>query len=301
MDSIMTTFSLTQKENLKTRQPDAPDFGEKIARLLTEADRNAFDALCARDPIRFLTPRLNIEARGIAGPVMRVWGAFDSDGETLLGIATRFNNTLVAVDLDGGCGPLFAALVDLERDMAGIRGTRETLLALRGFLRHYRPGHWDESVYMVLEQAPACSPERMARARPAAPSDLDKLAILYGGAGLMYRSRANIAAKLEKRDRIFVVEAIRTGWRNGRIVSCALLNVEGAEAGLIGGVYTLPDFRGRGYAAACVSALSLDLQAAGKMPCLFYENPIAGRVYQGLGFTESGRWAVQYLGPPRRK
>ena len=60
-------------------------------------------------------------------------------------------------------------------------------------------------------------------------------------------------------------------------------------------MYTLPSARGKGYAAACTCLLSADLQRNGKLPCLFYENPIAGKVYRRIGFDDASRWAVLYL------
>ncbi len=270
-------------------------------RPLGAADRNAFDALCARDRVRFLTLRLNVETRGLGSAELPAWGVFDSGGAMLRGVALRHNNTLLAADATGNCGPLFAALLDSLPGMMGARGTRETMQALRKSLMVYRPGHWDDSVCMLLNRPPVCSPERMKMARAATLADLDLLTQLYAGAGIMYRSRVNVAAKLERRDRVLVIETARSGGRGSRIVSCALINNEGAEAGLIGGVYTLPEMRGRGYASACVAALCRDLQADGKTPCLFYENPIAGRVYQRLGFEAVGQWSVLYLAPKRRK
>jgi predicted GNAT family acetyltransferase len=126
-------------------------------------------------------------------------------------------------------------------------------------------------------------------------SDLDLLAQLYQDAGLMYRSRANVAAKLTE-SRVFVVQEPALGRRPARIASCALLSPEGSDAGLIGGVYTMPAARNKGYAAACVSALAEDLRREGKLPVLFYENPAAGSLYRKLGFEECGRWGVIYLG-----
>ena len=271
-----------------------------LLRLLGPGDREAFERLCARDRVRFLTVRLNVEARGLGSAELPAWGVFDADGAALRGIALRHNSTIIAADADGGCGPVFAALVDAEPGLAGARGTRATMQAIRKSLQVYRPGHWDDSICMLLDRPPDCPPERMALARPAVPADLDSLAQLYAGAGIMYRSRVNVAAKLEKRDRVLVIETPLRGGRGRRIVSCALINVEGAEAGLIGGVYTLPEMRGRGYAASCVSALCRDLQADGKTPCLFYENPVAGRLYRRLGFVEVGQWSVLYLAMRRR-
>ena len=274
--------------------------GGTILRPLDAGDREVFERLCARDRVRFLTTRLNVEARGLGSAELPAWGVFDSDGAVLRGIALRHNNTVIIADGDGGCGPIFAALIDSEPGLAGARGTRATMQEIRKSLQVYRPGHWDDSVCMLLDRPPDYPPERMALARPAVLADLDSLAQLYAGAGIMYRSRVNVAAKLEKRDRVLVIETPLRGGRGSRIASCALINVEGAEAGLIGGVYTLPEMRGRGYAAACVSALCRDLQADGKTPCLFYENPVAGRLYRRLGFADAGQWSVLYLALRRR-
>jgi len=110
----------------------------------------------------------------------------------------------------------------------------------------------------------------------------------------MYRSRANVAEKLAD-SRVFVIEEPEIGRRAARICSCALLAPEGADAGLIAGVYTIHAARGRGYAAAVVGAISIDLQRDNKLPVLFYENPTAGRVYSRLGFEPCDDWGVLYL------
>ena len=47
---------------------------------------------------------------------------------------------------------------------------------------------------------------------------------------------------------------------NGRPVACAMTTAEGGGAALIGAVATHPDFRGRGYASACVAYLTALLQ-----------------------------------------
>jgi GNAT superfamily N-acetyltransferase len=270
-----------------------------IVRLLTAEDAPAFEALCAREPQRLLTTRLNIEKYGFEGNFVRAWGAFDpaESGAVLRGVLLRFGNIVIATDRDGACGPDFAPVIDKENGLGGVRGTVEIVSTVRAALRGYQPRHWEDSIYMHLLHPPDCPPRMLALARRAHPQDLDGLAALYSGAGAMFRSRANVAAKLAE-TRVFVVEEPPLGRRPARIASCALLNVEGHDAGLIGGVYTLPAARGRGYAAACTAALSLDLQKDGKQPCLFYENPVAGRVYRRLGFEEAGQWAVLYLDPP---
>lgn len=43
------------------------------------------------------------------------------------------------------------------------------------------------------------------------------------------------------------------------------------------GVCTHPDFRGKGYASFCTAKLSYDMLKTAKRPCLFYDNPAAGK------------------------
>ncbi len=265
---------------------------------LTGADTASFLDLCSRHHTRFLTPRLNIEVYGFDGPVLRAWGAYGRDSTVrgpMVGVMFRLNNTMIAVDLDGGCAAPFCRIIDSELGVAGVRGSAEVVSGIRAGIRRYRAAEWEDSYLMSLPSPPICPANCMALARRASMKDIDTLSALYQDAGTMYRSRANVAAKLSE-SRVFVVEEPPLGRRAGRIASCALLSPEGSDAGLIGGVYTMPAARNKGYAAACVSALAVDIQRDGKLPVLFYENPVAGRLYRKLGFEERGRWGVLYLG-----
>jgi ribosomal protein S18 acetylase RimI-like enzyme len=60
---------------------------------------------------------------------------------------------------------------------------------------------------------------------------------------------------------------------------------------VISGVYTRPEFRGRGVAQAVTGALCRQAEAAGAMAGLFVreENPAARRAYEKLGFQPVGR------------
>lgn len=265
-----------------------------LVRLLRAADAPLLEDLYRKDPLRFLTPRMNLEVFGFEGAMIRAWGAFTPDGQALNGILLRFNNTAIIADLEGSAASAFAPTVDGETGLFGVRGTMETVRKLRANLRRYTTNGLEQSVYMRLAVPPRCPPATLGLARPARPEDLDMLAALYAGAYTMYRTRDNVQAKLVE-TRVFVVEEKATGRSPARISACALLNMEGRDAGLIGGVFTAPLARGKGYAGACTAALCLDLQRDGKLPCLFYENPIAGRVYRRLGFEEIGQWGVLYL------
>lgn len=270
-----------------------PDIGLHV-RMLDDVDRPAVNAFLRREPLRFLSLRINLEFYGFRSNVVRIWGAASPNTGEVLGMGLRFSNTLILADHEGRSATVFAEWIDSERNLVGVRGTEPTVSLIGQNLQRLAAGDREKSVAMILRRTPFCPPEILSLARPATPDDLDKLAELYGQAGHMYRSRANLELKLRV-GRMYVVEEAETFGRPARFAACALLNSEGTDAGLIGGVFTLPDARGKGYASACTAALCRDLQSRGKMPHLFYENPIAGRVYRKLGFEQIDQWGVLYL------
>ncbi len=109
--------------------------------------------------------------------------------------------------------------------------------------------------------------------------------------------------EMDERHRESFGNEIRTGtgrtWliREGRrIVASATITAENSRNGMIIGVATAPDRRGRGYARTCVARLCREMTAAGKSVVLFYDNPEAGRLYKDLGFQDINRWAMAKLG-----
>lgn len=74
----------------------------------------------------------------------------------------------------------------------------------------------------------------------------------------------------------------------GTPVSMAKISREMQTAGCIGYVYTPPYFRGRGYASACVAAVSRRILDAGYRKCTLYTdlaNPVSNSIYQKIGYA----------------
>lgn len=80
---------------------------------------------------------------------------------------------------------------------------------------------------------------------------------------------------------------------NGTLVSCAQTGAENSMCAMVVGVATRPDVRGRGYASAVVSRLcTASFHGGKKFLCLFYDNPVAGRIYNRIGFEPFGEYAL---------
>lgn len=83
------------------------------------------------------------------------------------------------------------------------------------------------------------------------------------------------------------------GFLSGRMVSVASTSAENSESAMIVGVATAREYRGKGYASAVVRALCRDCFDRGKKYlCLFYDNPVAGRIYNRIGFKELGEYGM---------
>lgn len=126
--------------------------------------------------------------------------------------------------------------------------------------------------------------------RAATLDDLDRLIRFYADADEMSRRPAGVEDPLRHR-RIWLAEA------DGEICAAALTNAEIREQAMIGGVFTPPAHRGRGYSQAVVSALCQVLMDEGRQPVLYWINPVAGGVYSKLGFRAIGRWRAVRLQP----
>jgi predicted GNAT family acetyltransferase len=76
-------------------------------------------------------------------------------------------------------------------------------------------------------------------------------------------------------------------WQNGEAVSMAVTRVPVEKVVRIASVYTPPDRRRRGYAAACVEGISRQLTEAG-LRCMLYTdlaNPTSNSIYRQIGYS----------------
>ena len=84
-------------------------------------------------------------------------------------------------------------------------------------------------------------------------------------------------------------------FHDGQLVSVAELSADNAKSGMIIGVATHPDYRGKGYSTKTTSALCEEAFKRGKeFLCVFYDNPDAGRLYKKIGFEEMDKYALMY-------
>jgi len=76
-------------------------------------------------------------------------------------------------------------------------------------------------------------------------------------------------------------------WTDIEPVSMSVVVRKTARGAVVGGVYTPPELRGRGYASSCVAGLSQAQLDKGKQYCALFTdlaNPTSNHIYQAIGY-----------------
>ena len=100
-----------------------------------------------------------------------------------------------------------------------------------------------------------------------------------------------MSSEREDTVRILMARRIAAGdaylWDDAGPVSMAVVVRKSAHGAVVGGVYTPPELRGRGYASCCVAGLSQGQLDAGKDYCALFTdlaNPTSNHIYQMIGY-----------------
>ncbi|MBN1314422.1 MAG: GNAT family N-acetyltransferase, partial [Anaerolineales bacterium] len=111
------------------------------------------------------------------------------------------------------------------------------------------------------------------------------------GSGLEKKCRDDVErAQLERRT--WVLE------RDGELVACSSFNTAIREAVQVGGVWTPPELRCRGYARAVVASSLLDAAREGASKAILFTGPDnigAQRAYLACGFRQIGYYRLLLL------
>jgi N-acetylglutamate synthase-like GNAT family acetyltransferase len=152
------------------------------------------------------------------------------------------------------------------------------------------PAH--EVVNIVMHLPPDAPAGRVPGVRQARESDVPALMrwrrLYREERGLVFD--ADVEA-LVRSQRVFVYD------HEGTVVAAAKLDIELATLVEIGGVYTFPSYRQRGYGGQIVRDLAARIRELGKTPVLQvdHQNTAALHLYQHLGWQPKGPLARVWL------
>ena len=211
------------------------------------------------------------------------------ESDSVLGCVMRTPpHKLLITDLpDEAAETLTAELVDLYEDIPAVLGPSGSAEAVAMAWVAQRGGGWrpgmEQGIYRLREVIPPRPAPGSLRA--ATVDDLD-LAVEWGegfarDSGVMFPTKRESVEGWVERENLHMWEL------DGEPVSIAV--AQGATPGgaRVGYVYTPPEHRKRGYASACVAALSQKVLDRGADFCVLYtdlSNPTSNAIYQRLGY-----------------
>jgi predicted GNAT family acetyltransferase len=259
-----------------------------MLRKLTEDDRQAALSYLALEPSYNVFTIGDIENFGFSNEFQDVWGDFDERSEYRALVLRYYNNHIVYSAAEDFGISAVCEVLGSWRDEWMLSGKESTVAPLAA-----RLGLDDIRRQFLAEL-------RSAGDLPVAPADtgvewatlvtfekvidfqrgIEEFVVLTGSAEAI---RHNIESGTGRT--VFVR-------RGSEAVSCASSAAENSRSAMIIGVCTAKAYRSQGLATSCMTHLCRFLLDEGKVVCLFYENPTAGRIYKRLGFRDVGRWAI---------
>jgi predicted GNAT family acetyltransferase len=234
------------------------------------------------------------------------------EGTEIAGVVAHYWNGMLIFQAPGFENPLWRAAVRASgRPIAGLIGPNAQVTVAKEALRIEDAGvQMDETETLyALDLADLRVPDALragrVEGRRIERGDLDRLtawAVAYNveaigaeeSSELWESRRTALARSLDEGD-AWVLE------HDGDPVAMSGFNTAIAEAVQVGGVYTPPALRRRGYARCVVAASLLDARAEGAEQAILFtgkQNVPAQRAYEALGFRPIGDYRILILRDP---
>jgi RimJ/RimL family protein N-acetyltransferase len=270
----------------------------------------------------FLIPRLetsmfligNMRTSGLAYNGERYTGdyvaAFE-EGE-IVGAAAHFWNGIMIVQAPVHLDALWhAALAASGRPLKGVLGPHDQVAAVKATLkldRYERQLDQREELYsldLTALRVPEALVTGRVKGRRAETHDTDALTRWRVGYDVetlgdketdeLWTQERAMAERVVAEGNTWVLEA------EGRPVATSAFNSRIREAVQIGGVWTPPEFRSRGYARCVVAQSLLDAHKEGAQKAILFtgeDNIAAQKAYTALGFRHIGDYHLLMLREP---
>jgi predicted GNAT family acetyltransferase len=289
--------------------------GAASVRLLADGDAAAMAALLAPHADSSMFLRSNSRRAGFVdrgAPLTGAYAAVFTAGGAIVAVAAHFWNGMLVVQSPDPAhiAPVArAAAAATGRRVTGFAGPHAQVVAARAALGLAgAPANVDScEVRYGLELAELRVPDAVAdgrlRARRATDADLP-LTTAWRVAYMQEALAAPPSPELEPEARGVMASMRDVTWllvdgaASAAPVALTQLNAFLPDIVQIGGVYTPPAHRGRGYASAVVAAQLLDVRAGGASRVVLFtqpDNASARAAYESIGFRLTGDFGLVLL------
>ncbi|MHC5036292.1 MAG: GNAT family N-acetyltransferase [Planctomycetota bacterium] len=282
-------------------------------RLLGRGDEETLERFLQRHTDTSMFLRSNCRLAGIVNVGKRFQGEYFAlfDGDCIVAAAAHFWNGSLHFQAPEGLEDLLQGVVPkLRRPVIWLIGPWEQVAEARRLLGLAKaPSAFDNkeaffSLPLADLEIPKALAERKVRCRHARDEELDILTEWRVGMNseifampededLWQASRRQVEGAHET-EVLWVLE------HDGRIVSTSNFNAVLPDIVQIGGVYTPPALRSKGYARCVVAGSLAEVREKGvKRAVLFTERESAVRAYEAIGFQHVGAFGLVRFDEPQ--
>jgi predicted GNAT family acetyltransferase len=256
---------------------------------LTAKNHSIVSSFLQKEPSINLFIIGDIEAFGYETSFQRLWGEWENDNLKAVLLEFYDNYTFYAeaatnFDLHG-----FAQILKSTAQPVNLSGKSELVEQFEhipGLILSSKKG-----TYFSECTSTACLPPFFATIKEATVKDIDRIISLRKTIkefDLSPNSHEMLKKAIEsKTGRTYYIENNRD-----EIIACVSTTAETSLSAMIVGVCTRSGYRNQGLASSILSSLIQNLLKEKQTLCLFYDNPIAGKLYKKLGFVDIGKWTM---------
>jgi GNAT superfamily N-acetyltransferase len=276
--------------------------------ILGEGDEERLLAFLERHPNTTMFLRGNLGRAGIVDRGQRFGGFYAAalDGTKVVGAVAHFWNGNLAVEAPDGLEEVVRAVVAASgRPVNGVLGSwgqMQTVLHTLGLEAETAVYASREALFALALselQAPALLDRSDVHCRPPRADDLERL-VPWSAAYNVETLGSSPGPELTERVRTGLTEMHKAGTHwvlevTGDIVAYGAFNATLPDCVQIGGVFTPPELRGRGYARAVVAGSLIEARSKGTLRSVLFtgeHNTPAQSAYRALGFQRVGDYGI---------
>ncbi|PLR94139.1 GNAT family N-acetyltransferase [Bacillus sp. T33-2] len=258
-----------------------------MIRKLHKEDNEKVMAFLADEPSINLFLIGDIEAFGYDAEFQQLWAGFNDKGE-MTAVLLKFYDAFIPYakgefDVNG-----FADIILSYGDAPALSGKAEIVDKFEG-LEGLNLGKKQVTYFAECRKAVNIGAGAF-NVKKAEIDDIDRIVDIR-------QTIVEFPTSSDARDMILKAMESNTGRtyyieEDGKMSASASTTAENSMSAMIVGVCTRPEHRKKGLASAVMQKLVQDVLDEGKVLCLFYDNPKAGRIYKRLGFKDIGMWTM---------
>ena len=276
-----------------------------MIRILRRGDEATLEAFLAPRAETSMFLRANSRAAGFEdrGEPMQATYAAAFEAKRIVAVAAHCWNGVVLIQAPRHAGEVAQVAIDASgRRLTGIIGPVDQVRAARDVLGLVSPRMDDADDLYALDLAALRVPDALERLSFRRPRESERpLLFAWREQYLVETHLAAPGARLseEARSGIELSHQQHAHWvlQDGKkLVAYTAFNARLPDIVQVGGVWTPPDLRGRGYARCAVAASLLQARAEGARRAILFTSSASGaRAYEALGFVRTGQFGLLFL------